>query len=118
MRWLIGIIINAVLFVALAGFFENSFYIEGFGAALGASFVLAILNILVKPILVILTLPVTLLTLGLFLFVINAITLLLTDAIIGAAFEIQGFGMAVLISIIMSIANLIIQKVVFEEKEK
>lgn len=118
MRWLIGIVINAVLFVALAGFFENSFYIKGFGAALGASFVLAILNILVKPILVILTLPVTLLTLGLFLFVINAITLLLTDAIIGESFEIQGFGMAVLISIIMSIANLIIQKVVFEEKEK
>ncbi|MDZ5474122.1 phage holin family protein [Bacillus sp. 31A1R] len=118
MRWLFGILINAVIFVALAGYFEKSIYIEGFGAALGASFVLAILNILVKPILVILTLPVTVLTLGLFLFVINAITLLLTDRIIGESFEIEGFGMALFISIVMSIANVIIQKAVFDTKEK
>lgn len=115
MRWLIGIVINAVLFMAIAGFFEDSFYLAGFGSALLASVILSILNILVRPILIILTLPVTILSLGLFLFVINAITLLLTDSLMGSSFEIEGFGMALLMTIIMSIVNLVIQKTVFEK---
>jgi len=118
MRWIIGILINAVLFIAMAGYFENALYIEGFGAAVGASFVLAILNILVKPILIILTLPITVFTLGLFLFVINGVTLLLTDALIGEAFQINGLGMAILISAIMSIVNLVIQNVIYDKKDK
>ncbi|MDQ0269051.1 phage holin family protein [Cytobacillus purgationiresistens] len=113
MRWLIGILINAILFMAIAGFFEESFYLSGFGAAIGASFILSILNILVRPILIILTLPITVLSLGLFLFVINAVTLLITDGLMGSSFEIAGFGTAVIVSIIMSIANVIIQKVVW-----
>lgn len=118
MRWLLGIVINAILFIALAGFFESEIYLSGFGAALGASFMLSILNILVKPILILLTLPVTVLSLGLFLFVINAITLMLTDSLMGSSFEIAGFGMALLTAIIMSVANLIIQNTVFKEEKK
>lgn len=114
MRWLVGILINAILFVAIAGFFEESFFVSSFGAAIGASFILSILNVLVRPILIILTLPVTLVTLGLFLFVINAITLQITDRIMGDSFEMASFGTALLVAIIMSIANLIIQKVVLE----
>lgn len=117
MKWLIGILINAVLFMAISGFFEG-FYLSSVQAAIGASFVLSILNILVRPILIILTLPVTLLTLGLFLFVINAITLVLTDKIMGDAFEIDGFGLAFIIAILLSLANIIIQKVVFEPMKK
>ncbi|MGD6842908.1 phage holin family protein [Bacillus infantis] len=117
MRWLIGILINAVLFAALAGFFRDSFYLESFGAALGASFILSLLNVLVRPILIILTLPVTLLSLGLFLFVINAVTLLLTDGIMGSSFEIDGFGMAFLVAVIMSVVNLVIQRTVMDRKE-
>ncbi len=114
MRWIVSILINAILFVAIAGFFEESFYVSSFGAAIGASAILSLLNILVRPILIILTLPVTIVTLGLFLFVINAITLLLTDEIMGSSFEIEGFGTAFLVAIIMSIANLIIQKAAIE----
>jgi putative membrane protein len=117
MRWLLGIVINAILFMALAGYFENELYLSGFGAALGASFILSILNILVKPILILLTLPVTVLSLGLFLFVINAITLMLTDSLMGSSFEIAGFGMALLTAIIMSVANVIIQNTVFKESK-
>src|SRR3954466_5994043 len=109
MRWVLGILINAILFMALAGFLKESLYIESFMAALGASFVLSILNILVKPILIILTLPVTVFTLGLFLVEANAVTLLLTDEIMGSSFEIDSFGIALLISVIMSIFNAIIQ---------
>jgi putative membrane protein len=118
MRWLISIIINAVLFMALAGFFQESFYISGLGAAIIASFILSILNVLVRPLLIILTLPFTILTLGFFLFVINAITLLLTDNLMGDAFELSGFGMALFISVIMSIANTIIQKTIFDKKKE
>jgi putative membrane protein len=110
MRWLLSILINAVLLIALAGFFQESIYIEGFLAALTASFILSVLNIFIRPILIILTLPITLISLGLFLFVINALTLQLTDSMMGSSFEIQSFGMALLISVIMSIVNLIIQR--------
>ncbi|PLR85342.1 hypothetical protein CVD25_06305 [Bacillus canaveralius] len=113
MRWLLGIGINSVLFMAIAGYFED-FYLEGFGSALAASVILAVLNILVRPILILLTLPVTVLTLGLFLFVVNAITLLLTDGIMGTAFEIEGFGMALLVAVLMAAVNLIIQKAVIK----
>lgn len=102
MRWIIGILINAVIFIALAGFFEG-FQVTGIGAAILASIILSFLNVLVRPILIILTLPVTILSLGLFLFVINAITLMLTDKIMGSSFEISGFGMALVASIILSV---------------
>lgn len=117
MRWLLGILINAVLFMALAGFFKESIYIESIYAALGASVVLSLLNILVRPILILLTLPVTVLTLGLFLLVINAVTLLLTDSIMGSSFELNSFGTAFLTAIIMSLVNLIIQNQ-FKSKEQ
>jgi putative membrane protein len=117
MRWLLSILINAILFIALSGFFGESFHLTGFGAAVGASFMLSILNVLVRPLLIILTLPFTILTLGLFLFVINAITLLFTDELMGDAFELSGFGMALLISVIMTIANTIIQKTLFEKSK-
>jgi putative membrane protein len=116
MRWLISLIINAILFMALAGFFANDFHLTGFGAALTASFILSVLNVLVRPLLIILTLPFTIFTLGLFLFVINALTLMITDRMMGDVFEISSFGMTLLISIIMSIANTIIQKTVFDNK--
>jgi len=114
MKWLIGIVINAVIFIAIAGYFE-SFYLSSFGAALGASFLLSILNILVRPILIILTLPVTLVTLGLFLIVINAITLLLTESLMGSSFEIEGFGMALLTTLIMSLVNIILQNTILKK---
>ncbi len=100
--------------MAIAGYFSESFYLEGFGSALAASFLLSILNVLVRPILIIFTLPVTILTLGLFLFVVNAITLELTDYLMGESFEIVSFGMALLTAVIMAIVNLIIQKTILE----
>ncbi|SMQ84181.1 putative membrane protein [Bacillus sp. OV166] len=118
MRWLIGCLINAVLFMALAGYFHESFQLTGFSAALQASILLSILNVLVRPLLVLFTLPVTVLTLGLFLFVINAITLELTDYLMGEAFEISSFGMAFFFALLMSLVNLIIQKTLLQPSRK
>ncbi|MFD1707594.1 phage holin family protein [Siminovitchia sediminis] len=117
MRWLTGILINAALFLAFAGYFEG-FHVSSFGAAAGASLVLSILNMLVRPILILLTLPITILTLGFFLLVINAITLSLTDAIMGSSFDIDGFGLALLIAVIMVLINLIIQKTILNDDRK
>ncbi len=117
MKWILGILINAILFLALAGYFEG-IEVAGLGASIMASIILSILNLLVRPILVVLTLPVTMISLGLFLFVINAMTLLMTDAFMGDAFEISGFGMAILIAIIMSIVNLVIHKMIVSPPKK
>ncbi|MBM7648767.1 putative membrane protein [Bacillus ectoiniformans] len=114
MKWLLGILINAVLFVAISGYFSG-LYIDSFLSAVIASVVLSVLNILVRPLLIIFTLPITFVTLGFFLFVINAVTLLLTDGIMGSAFEISGFGMALFIAVIMAIVNLVLQMTVFQK---
>lgn len=117
MKWLLHIIINSIALMVVAGYFE-SIYLEGLGAAIIASLVLSVLNIFVKPLLVLITLPVTFLSLGLFLFVINAVTLMITDGIMGKAFQIEGFGMAILAAVIISIVNLVLQKFIVQPLEK
>ncbi|KRL56529.1 MAG: phage holin family protein [Furfurilactobacillus sp.] len=103
------IIVDALLFMAIAGFFRNSFAVSSVWYALVASLVLAILNAAIKPILVVLSLPITFLTLGLFSIVINALMLELTSFFVGAQnFHIANFGMAMLAAIIMSICNAVI----------
>ncbi|EAE5923043.1 phage holin family protein [Listeria monocytogenes] len=116
MRWIIGVIINSVLFVALSGFF-TSFHVDGFMTALLASFVLAILNMLIRPILLLLTLPINIFTLGLFTFVVNAIMLEMTTFFIGDSFQIDGFGTALILAAIMAFANMIINSVLWGNKE-
>ncbi|WP_227937296.1 phage holin family protein [Alkalihalobacillus deserti] len=109
MRWLVGLLINAAILMAIAYLFDG-FQLSGFGAAIIASLLLTIVNAIVRPILIILTLPITVLTLGLFLFVISALTLMLTAALLGSAFEIDGFGIAILASILITITQTFIVK--------
>lgn len=110
-RWLLSLLLNAIALIVVAEIFD-SFYLEDFTIALLASFILSILNVIVKPILVVLTLPITFLTLGIFLFVIHAITLMLAQAFIGPAFVIDGFGTAVFAAIILSIINVLLNRLV------
>ncbi|ASN04747.1 phage holin family protein [Virgibacillus necropolis] len=111
LRWFISIFLNAIALIAVAQLFAD-FQLEGFGTALIASLTLSILNIIVKPILIILTLPITFVTFGLFLFVINAITLMITQVLMGDAFIINGFGIALIASIIISILNLLLNQLI------
>ena len=101
-RWLVG---AAGLWVA-AGLVSG---IEFSGAAplFIAALVLGILNAVVRPILILLTLPVTVVTLGLFLFVINAGLLKLTSAIVGG-FEVQGFWSAVFGALVLGLVSLVL----------
>lgn len=114
MKWLGSILLNALIFLFLSLFIQ-SFHVENFNAAFLASFILGLINVLVRPILVILTFPITLLTLGTFLFVINALMLLLTNKIIGPSFVIDGFGTALLIALFMALLNLILNVTVLKK---
>ncbi len=111
MRWILSLVFNALALMLIDYLFEG-LNIDGFVVALVAAVILAVLNVIVKPILVLLTLPVTILTLGLFLFVINAVTLWLTQLLIGDKFTIEGFGTAIIAAILFSIMNLIINKII------
>lgn len=105
------VLIDTILFIALAGLFAGTgmFYISSAWMALLASFVLAILNVLIRPILMILSLPINILTLGLFSIVVNGVMLELTSLFVGSAFvHFSSFWSAMLIAIIMSICNTLI----------
>lgn len=84
--------------------------IESFQAALLAALVVGLVNIFIRPLVVILTLPVTLLTLGLFIFIINAILFGLVAYLV-PGFEVDGFFPALLGSILLSIISTIINNI-------
>ncbi|MCZ6520669.1 MAG: phage holin family protein, partial [Bacteroidetes bacterium] len=75
--------------------------VEGFTSAIILSAVLALLNITLKPIMVILTIPFTIITFGLFLIVINAVNILIADALIDGVY-ISGFWWAVIFSLVVT----------------
>ena len=81
--------------------------VQSFGTALVAALVIGLLNIVLRPVLIVLTLPVTLVTLGFFLFIINAV-LFWAAATILDGFQVQGFAAALLGSLIYSAFGLVI----------
>ena len=91
------------MFLALAGFFKG-FVIDSIFTALLAAVIFGILNTLVKPILVLLSLPITVLTLGIFYFLINGLILYMTSALV-SGFTISSYGLAFLLSFIISLVN-------------
>ncbi|PPE70030.1 phage holin family protein [Caldimonas thermodepolymerans] len=82
--------------------------IHGFGAALVAALVLGLLNAVVRPVLVVLTLPVTLVTLGLFLFVINALLFYFAANIL-EGMSVPGFTAALIGSVLYSLCGVVIE---------
>ncbi|WP_027108876.1 phage holin family protein [Lacticigenium naphthae] len=108
MKWWQRILINAILFLTLAGLY-GGFYVESVWVAIGASIVLGILNLVVKPILFLLSLPITLITFGLFSIVINAIMLNLTAFFVGSGFAFASFGASLFVALSLSILNTFIQ---------
>lgn len=79
-------------------------HVDGFLTAIVVAGILAVLNVLIKPILVILTIPITIVTLGLFLFVVNTILVLLTAWLV-PGFSLDSFWWALIFSVLLSIIN-------------
>jgi putative membrane protein len=101
MNIVLRIIISAVVAFGLS-YILSGVHIQSFITALILAVVLGLLNIIVKPILIILTLPITLFTFGLFLFVINALIILLAAKFVNG-FRVDGFWWALLFSLLLSI---------------
>ncbi|AVP58951.1 phage holin family protein [Pulveribacter suum] len=102
-KWLLSA--AALLCVA---YLYSGVQVSSFGAAMVAAFVIGLLNVVLRPILVILTLPATILTLGLFLFVINALMFWAASGLL-SGFHVAGFGAALLGSLLYSLIGLVIE---------
>ena len=101
-RWLL--LASALLLVA---YLYPGVTVKSFGSAMVAAFVIGIFNTLLRPLLVLLTLPVTLLTLGLFLFVINALMFWAAANVLDG-FSVAGFTAALIGSLIYSVCGIVI----------
>ncbi|GCF93430.1 membrane protein [Enterococcus florum] len=109
MTYLQRMFANTLIFISLSVLFPSYIFVGSIWIAVLASFVLSILNTLVKPILTILSLPLNLLTFGLFSFVISAGMLQLTSSIVGSyRFGFSSFGTAIIVAVVMAIVNMIV----------
>ncbi|WGK65526.1 phage holin family protein [Croceiramulus getboli] len=101
MKTIIKLLLTALAVVVLASILPGV-AVASYWTAIIVAVVLALLRLIVKPILIILTLPLTILTLGLFLLVINAIVILLADGLI-SGFSVSGFWTALIFSLLLSL---------------
>ena len=107
-RWLV-----LTLAILVAAYLIPGIGVRGFFSALLAAAMLGILNAFFRPILIILTLPINILTLGLFTFVINAVLLMMASGVIGG-FAVQGFWAALLGSLVISIISWLLSSFINE----
>jgi len=107
MRIILKWLLSAVALLAVAYLYKGV-QVNSFGSALIAAAVIGLLNMVVRPVLVVLTLPVTIVTLGLFLFVINALLFWAASGLL-AGFQVSGFVAALIGSLIYSLLGLIIE---------
>jgi len=115
MKLIIRLLLNAIAVVIIAKLL-NGVQVESYTTAIIVAVVLSILNLFIKPILVILTLPITILTLGLFLLIVNALIILLADKLVDG-FSVSSLWTAVLFSILLSIFQSVLQSLLKEDKE-
>ena len=108
-RW----IVNALLFLAVATLLPDRIHIAGFGTALILALLWGLISVTLKPILIVLTLPVNILSLGLFTFFINAFLFWFLSQVV-KGFEVRGFWAAfvgaLLLSLLHAVANMLFRK--------
>lgn len=107
MEILINILISGIA-VFVTSYLLPGVTVENFGTALLVGIILGVVNAVVKPILLFLTFPITLITLGLFTFVVNALMILLVDALV-SGFSVSNFWWALLFSLIVSVVGSVLR---------
>ena len=107
---LISLVLNNLALVITANIVPG-FKVDSFTSALLAAIVLGVINTFIKPVLLFLTLPLTVVTLGLFIFVVNAIVLRLTTLVV-PGFAVDGWMPAILGAIVLSLASTILSMLV------
>ncbi|MFM9910967.1 MAG: phage holin family protein [Chitinophagaceae bacterium] len=108
MKLIMRVIVTSIIAFGLSKIL-NGIHVDDFWAAILLAVVLAVLNGILKPILIILTFPITIITFGLFLFVINAAIILLADKLMDG-FKVDGFWWALLFSLLLSIVSSVLYK--------
>jgi putative membrane protein len=109
-KFLVRVVINAVGIAITAALLDGVHVANNdIGTLLIIGLVFGIVNALVKPVLIFLTCPAVIVTLGLFLLVINGLMLMLTASLIPARLQIDGFGTAVLAGLIMGILGMVME---------
>ncbi len=114
MHILIAIIINTIAVLATS-YILPGIHLSSFWTALWVAIVLGIVNAIIRPIIFILTLPINILTLGLFSFVIMGLLVYLVSAIV-PGFKVDNFWWAILFAIIVAIINWLLWKIIPEKK--
>ncbi len=107
MKMIVKWLLSAAALLAVAHLY-NGVEVTSFGSALIAAFVIGLFNTVLRPVLVVLTLPVTLITLGLFMFVINALMFWAAAGVLDG-FHVRGFGAALIGSLIYSLLDMVIE---------
>ena len=116
MKLILKMLLTAIAVVILAEILPG-IHVAGYVSAIVVAVVLGLLRIFVRPLIVLFTLPITILTLGLFLFVINAMIILLADKLIDG-FAVSGFLYALLFSLLLSFFQSILYSFLKEKKQK
>ena len=106
MKTLLKWLLSAAALLCVA-YIYSGVQVQSFGSALIAAFVIGLFNAVLRPVLVILTLPVTVVTVGLFLFVINALMFWSAAGVL-SGFNVTGFGAALVGSVIYSLCGMVI----------
>lgn len=107
MGFIINLLVSALVVFGLANVLPGV-SVKGYGSAIIVAIVIGLLNAIVKPILRFISLPITILTLGLFSFVITAIIILIASAIMGDSFHVDGFWYALLFGVVLGVINSLI----------
>ena len=115
MKFLLKLLLAAIAVVVLASILPGV-SVMNYGTAVIVAFVIALLNMFVRPLLVLFTLPATILTFGLFLFVINACVILLADKLV-TGFYVSSFFTALLFSVLLSIFRSFLFSLLKEENK-
>lgn len=103
--------------VILASYFLPGVSVDRFRTALLVALVLSFLNYFVKPILIILTLPITIITLGLFLFIVNALIIVFAGKLV-TGFHVNSIGWALLFSLLLSLFTYILESIIEPDYKK
>lgn len=114
MNFLVNMVISAIA-ILISAFLIPGIQVDGFISALLVAVVLAVLNRIIKPLLVVFTLPITILTLGLFYLVINVMLIYIADWIVGPGFTVKGFFPALFFSIVLSVVNSVLDAMAGEK---
>ena len=111
MKILIRILIGALGLLAIAYLLPQSMEIAGIKAAIISALLIGISNVTIRPILLLLSLPLTLLTFGLFTVIIDALLLILVDKLV-IGFTVSGFGWAIIVALLLGVIKYIGNKVI------